>query len=108
MAHCEVSDEGTVTKFYWNVLIGFIIKNAKVNVCKTVNNIIYLNQKYSKSTFGQVWDIMPLTVCYTQTVYVHLRKSTMKHCMPYQTLLPIHSSLTNLWNCIYWHRVFVL
>jgi hypothetical protein len=66
-----ISDVGTVTKFYWNVLIGFEIKNAKVNAHKTVKNVIYFNQKFSKSTFGQVWDTLPLNVCYTQTLYVH-------------------------------------
>ena len=50
----DVSDVGTVTKFYLNVLRGFQIKNAKVIVSKTVKNVIYLSQKFSKSTFGQV------------------------------------------------------
>ena len=78
----DVSDVGTVTKFYWSVLISFDIKNAKENVCKTVNNVTYLNQKYSKSTL-----VKSETLChwmfYTQKLYVQKLISWKQYKMLY-------------------------
>jgi hypothetical protein len=90
MACCDVSDVDTVTKFYCNMLIGFEIKNAKVNVCKTVTNVVYLNQKYSKPILVKSETICDrLFVIHQHCMSMnYLFERTIKHCMTYQNYSP--------------------